>query len=54
MQYMVEDVKQVRGARTRNTRRKIVTAATKLFVTHGYHAMRALRVPVDKATALLQ
>jgi AcrR family transcriptional regulator len=38
MQYMSEDVKQVRGARTKNTRRKIVTAAAELFVADGYHA----------------
>jgi len=35
---MTADVKKVRGARTRNTRRKIVTAAAELFVTDGYHA----------------
>ena len=35
---MTETVKRVRGARTRTTRRKIVTAAAELFVTDGYHA----------------
>lgn len=37
---MVEDVKRVRGARTRSTRRKIVTAAAELFIADGYHATR--------------
>ena len=33
-----ESVKKVRGARTKNTRNKIVTAAAELFVVDGYHA----------------
>lgn len=35
---MVGNVKQIRGARTKNTRRKVVTAAAELFVAEGYHA----------------
>jgi len=35
---MSGDVKQVRGSRTRITRRKIAIAATELFVSEGYHA----------------
>lgn len=38
MQHMADGVKRVRGTQTRNTRRKIVTAAAELFVTDGYHA----------------
>ncbi len=38
MQHMPENVKRVRGMRTKNTRRKIVTAAAELFVADGYHA----------------
>jgi len=39
MQHVAAEVKKkVRGARTRETRRKIVVAATDLFVTEGYHA----------------
>src|SRR5512132_461830 len=38
MQHMDGNVKKVRGARTKNTRRKIVTAASELFVAEGYHA----------------
>ena len=34
---MVEDVKRLRGAKTRATQRKIVDAATDLFVTEGYN-----------------
>ena len=37
MQHMAEVVKRVRGARTRETRRKIVTAAAELFIADGYH-----------------
>jgi len=35
---MAADVKRIRGTRTKNTRRKIATAAAELFVTDGYHA----------------
>lgn len=34
---MAEKVKRVRGLRTRETRRKIVTAAAELFIAAGYH-----------------
>lgn len=34
---MAEKIKRVRGLRTRETRRKIVTAAAELFVADGYH-----------------
>lgn len=34
---MTGAVKRVRGTRTRNTRRKIITAATELFIAEGYH-----------------
>jgi AcrR family transcriptional regulator len=35
---MAEEVKRVRGTRTKLTRRKIVTAAAELFIADGYHA----------------
>lgn len=35
---MTKKVKQVRGTRTKLTRRRIVTAAAELFVADGYHA----------------
>ena len=35
---MEQNVKRVRGAKTRATQRKIVDAATDLFVAEGYHA----------------
>ncbi len=35
---MTQNVKRIRGARTRETRRKVVTAASELFVAEGYHA----------------
>lgn len=38
MQHVSEKVKRVRGTRTRETRRRIVTAAAEMFVTDGYHA----------------
>ena len=34
---MGENVKRARGTRTRETRRKIVTAAAELFIADGYH-----------------
>ena len=34
---MGENVKRARGTRTRQTRRKIVTAAAELFIADGYH-----------------
>ena len=34
---MSENVKRARGTRTRETRRKIVTAAAELFIADGYH-----------------
>lgn len=34
---MSDKVKRVRGARTRQTRRKIVAAASELFIADGYH-----------------
>lgn len=37
MQYVTENVKRVRGTKTKQTRRKIVMAATDLFVDAGYH-----------------
>src|SRR6478672_1599863 len=35
---MAGNVNRIRGTRTRDTRRKIVTAAGELFVADGYHA----------------
>ncbi|HYI55946.1 MAG TPA: helix-turn-helix domain-containing protein [Microlunatus sp.] len=35
---MPENVKGIRGARTKSTQRRIVTAAAELFVAEGYHA----------------
>ena len=35
---MPENVKRMRGARTKSTQRRIVTAAAELFVAEGYHA----------------
>ncbi|HEY5786989.1 MAG TPA: helix-turn-helix domain-containing protein [Microlunatus sp.] len=35
---MPENVKRIRGARTRSTQSKIVTAAAELFIADGYHS----------------
>ena len=49
---MVEGVKRIRGARTRTTRRKIVTAAAALFVTDGYHATTLEQIAASAGVAV--
>ena len=53
MQHMTETVKRVRGAKTRATQRKIVTAATDLFVTEGYHGTTLEQI-ADRAGVAVQ
>ena len=43
---MEQNVKRVRGAKTRATQRKIVDAATDLFVTEGYHGTTLEQIAV--------
>src|SRR3954465_14634815 len=53
MQHVAAEVKKkVRGARTRETRRKIVVAATDLFVTEGYHATTLEQVATRAGVAV--
>lgn len=49
---MVGGVKRIRGARTRTTRRKIVTAAAALFVTDGYHATTLEQIAASAGVAV--
>jgi AcrR family transcriptional regulator len=49
---MEENVKRVRGAKTRATQRKIVNAATDLFVTEGYHATTLEQIAVRAGVAV--
>jgi len=49
---MAENVKRVRGARTRDTRRKIVTAAAELFVAEGYHGTTLEQIAVRAGVAV--
>lgn len=49
---MTEDVKRVRGAKTRTTRRRIVTAAAELFVADGYHATTLEQVAARAGVAV--
>lgn len=49
---MEQNVKRVRGAKTRATQRKIVNAATDLFVTEGYHATTLEQIAVRAGVAV--
>ena len=49
---MEQNVKRVRGAKTRATQRKIVEAATDLFVTEGYHATTLEQIAVRAGVAV--
>ena len=52
MQHMDQNVKRVRGAKTRATQRKIVTAATDLFVAEGYHGTTLEQIAVRAGVAV--
>jgi AcrR family transcriptional regulator len=52
MQHMTENVKRVRGIRTRTTRRKIATAASELFIADGYHATTLEQIAVRAGVAV--
>ena len=49
---MEQNVKRVRGAKTRATQRKIVDAAADLFVTEGYHATTLEQIAVRAGVAV--
>ncbi len=49
---MEPNVKRVRGAKTRATQRKIVNAATDLFITEGYHATTLEQIAVRAGVAV--
>ncbi len=49
---MEQNVKRVRGAKTRATQRKIVDAATDLFVTQGYHGTTLEQIAVRAGVAV--
>ena len=49
---MEQNVKRVRGAKTRATQRKIVNAATDLFITEGYHATTLEQIAVRAGVAV--
>lgn len=49
---MEPNVKRIRGARTRATQRKIVNAATDLFITQGYHATTLEQIAVRAGVAV--
>lgn len=52
VQDMSENVKRIRGARTRSTQRKIVTAAAELFIAEGYHATTLEQIAVRAGVAV--
>jgi AcrR family transcriptional regulator len=52
MQHMEQIVKRGRGAKTRATQRKIVDAATELFVAEGYHATTLEQIAVRAGVAV--
>ena len=49
---MEQNVKQVRGAKTRATQRKIINAATDLFVAEGYHGTTLEQIAVRAGVAV--
>ncbi|MDL9947643.1 TetR/AcrR family transcriptional regulator [Gordonia sp. ABSL11-1] len=49
---MSGDVKRVRGARTRETRAKIVTAAAERFIADGYHATTLEQIAAQAGVAV--
>jgi len=49
---MEQNVKRVRGAKSRATQRKIIDAATDLFVTEGYHATTLEQIAVRAGVAV--
>jgi AcrR family transcriptional regulator len=49
---MPENVKGIRGARTKSTQRRIVTAAAELFVAEGYHATTLERIAARAGVAV--
>jgi AcrR family transcriptional regulator len=49
---MPENVKGIRGARTKSTQRRIVTAAAELFVAEGYHATTLEQIAVRAGVAV--
>ena len=52
MQRMGVNVKRARGTRTRETRRKIVTAAAELFIADGYHVTRLEQIAAKAGVAV--
>lgn len=49
---MSQDVKKIRGTRTRATRSKIVTAAAELFIAEGYHATTLEQIALRAGVAV--
>ena len=52
MQHMADSVKRIRGTRTRETRRKIITAAAELFIANGYHVTTLEQIAAQAGVAV--
>ena len=49
---MADSVKRIRGTRTKDTQRRIVTAAAELFVADGYHATTLEQIALRAGVAV--